>query len=495
MATYIVSKNTTGTYTNTGQTGVNDTRMNGLAPTTNYSSGSILSTNCWDESVDDVGNSVIKFDVSAIGAGTVTNSEIGFYLNGGNNDFRGVSIFQLLVSFVDTQVTFNIRATSTNWNTPNARGSGTDRGSTALLTTSRPATSGAWMTFSGAALDALIEDFLDGTTTNNGFVIELTDYADDLFTYQDYVSSEGTDGQRPYLKFDHTSSGVSGSASVTTSDDSSSASGSTTVTGSTALTTIGDSSTASGTTTVVGSLNVTTANDTSSANGSPIVNGTIAVTTGDDTSTASGSVGGAVDGTANITTQDDTSNTSGTTTILGVASSVTSDDTSNASGSTTVVGSASVTTGDDTSSANGSAGTPTGTASITTGNDICTAFGIVPQENLFGGVAHFKILSERSRKLRELEAQERTEALTSEDIAEVIQIPQEVKEIISNVAKIDNEKKQRAQLKAQLKALEIQFRQEYSDALKTEMIRQYLIIEQERQEEEETISMLMMALV
>ena len=119
----------------------------------------------------------------------------------------------------------------------------------------------------------------------------------------------------------------------------------------------------------------------------------------------------------------------------------------------------------------------------------------IPQENLFGGVAHFAKLSERSRKLRELEAQERTEAPTNEDIAEVVQIPQEVKEIISNVAKIDNEKKQRSQLKAQLKALEIQFKQEYADALKTEMIRQYLIMELEQQEEEETIAMMMMALV
>lgn len=288
---------------------------------------------------------------------------------------------------------------------------------------------------------------------------------------------------------------VDGTASITTADDTSSASGTTTVQGTSAVTTADDVSNASGTTIVVGTSNVTTADDTSSANGTTIVTGSVSVTTADDTSSASGSVGGGVDGSANITTQDDTSSATGTTTILGVASDVTGDDTSTASGSTTVVGFASVTTNDDTSTASGNAGAITGTVEVTTGNDIASAFGTTPQENLFGGVAHFAKLSERSRKLRELEAQERTEAPASEDIAEVIQIPQEVREIISNVAKIDNEKKQRAQLKAQLKALEIQFKQEYADALKTEMIRQYLIMELEQQEEEEAIAMLMMALV
>lgn len=289
---------------------------------------------------------------------------------------------------------------------------------------------------------------------------------------------------------------IVGSVNVTTNDDTSNASGVVgDVTGTAAITTADDVSSASGTTTVVGVSNLTTADDTSSASGTTTVTGSVAVTTVDDTATASGSVGGAVDGSASITTQDDTSSASGTTTVLGVASSVTGNDTSSATGSPIVTGLANVTTGDDVSTASGSAGNVTGTADVITGNDIASAFGIVPQENLFGGVAHFAKLSERSQKLRKLEAQERVQAPTASEQNEVIQIPQDVKEIISNVAKIDNEKQQRAQLKAQLKALEIQFKQEYADALKTEMIRTYLIAELERQEEEETIAMMMMALV
>lgn len=208
MATIIVSKNTTGTYANTGYTGVNDTRMRGLSPTTNYASGTFVTTNCWDTSADDCGNALFKFDVSSVGAGTVTNAEIGFWLTNGNQDFIGVDLYQLLVDFVDTEATFQIRKTGTNWNTNNARGAGTDRASTAVATASRSATSGVWMKFTGSSLNAIIEDFLDGTTTNHGFTMEINGYRDDLFTFQDYASSEGTDGQRPYLKFDHTPSGT-----------------------------------------------------------------------------------------------------------------------------------------------------------------------------------------------------------------------------------------------------------------------------------------------
>lgn len=112
-----------------------------------------------------------------------------------------------------------------------------------------------------------------------------------------------------------------------------------------------------------------------------------------------------------------------------------------------------------------------------------------PTENLFGGVAHFKKLHEISAKARELQALEAVKP------SEPIEIPQEVKEIISSVAKVNKKEAQlQKQLKAQLKALEIQLKQEYIDALKIEAIKFYLA-EQERQEEEEAIAMMMIALV
>lgn len=223
------------------------------------------------------------------------------------------------------------------------------------------------------------------------------------------------------------------------------------------------------------------------------VSGTASITTADDVSSATGST--TVNGSVSVTTGDDNSNASGSISVTGLANVTTGDDVSSASGSSVITGFSSVTTADDTSEASGNAGNATGTVNVTTGDDIATAFGIVPQDNLFGGVAHFEKLAERSKKLRELELQQRTEAPTSDDVQEVDAIPQEVKEVIAKVAKIDNEEIQRKQLKAQLKALEIQFKKEYAEALRNEMIRNYLVMEMERQEEEADIAFIMMSLV
>jgi hypothetical protein len=135
-----------------------------------------------------------------------------------------------------------------------------------------------------------------------------------------------------------------------------------------------------------GTLALTTANDTSSASGSTTIVGTLALTTADDTSSASGVVGSAT-GTVNVTTADDTSSASGTTTVLGNVSVTTNNDTSNASGSTTVIGSVSLTTGDDVATASGNTGSVTGTVNVTTGNDTATAEGNTPasQTQAIGG--------------------------------------------------------------------------------------------------------------
>lgn len=209
MATIIVSKNTTGTYANTGYTGVEDTKFRGLNTTTNYSTDTTFATTSWDVAGGDWETSALKFDISTVGAGTVSNAEIGFYLDNGNNAAAsGVSLFALLVDFVNNQATATIRKTSTNWNTLGGRGSGTDRESSAFITAARPATSGAWVVFSGSAVTQQVQDWLDGTLTNNGLIAELEAHdTPTFFTFQSYVSSEGTNGNRPYLKFDHTASG------------------------------------------------------------------------------------------------------------------------------------------------------------------------------------------------------------------------------------------------------------------------------------------------
>lgn len=149
------------------------------------------------------------------------------------------------------------------------------------------------------------------------------------------------------------------------------------VSGTSGTTNANDTSSASGTTTVVGTLARTNANDTSSASGTTTVVGTSATTNADDTSSASGTVGGGagVSGTSATTNADDTSSASGTTTVVGTSASTNADDAGSASGTTTVVGTSATTNANDTAAASGWAGTVSGSSATTNANDIADALG------------------------------------------------------------------------------------------------------------------------
>jgi hypothetical protein len=134
-------------------------------------------------------------------------------------------------------------------------------------------------------------------------------------------------------------------------------------TGTLAYTEQNDTSDASGTTTVTGTSTPTEQSDTSSASGTTTIVGTSAVTEQDDTLAASGTAGEAASGTVNYTEQNDTLSASGTTTVRGTASNTEANDTVVGTGTTTIIGTSSTTEGNDTLSASGSSGTPPATTS------------------------------------------------------------------------------------------------------------------------------------
>lgn len=91
-----------------------------------------------------------------------------------------------------------------------------------------------------------------------------------------------------------TASGVTGTSATTNANDTSSASGTTTIVGTSASTNANDTSSASGTTTVLGASSTTNANDVSAASGTTTIVCVGATTNANDTSDASGTVGSAV---------------------------------------------------------------------------------------------------------------------------------------------------------------------------------------------------------
>lgn len=158
--------------------------------------------------------------------------------------------------------------------------------------------------------------------------------------------------------FPATSSGVTGTASITEGADTVSASGTVQ-------------------TVITGTATITEGADTASAAGNVVITGSAAFTEGQDTVSASGTVtGGGVAGSASFTEGADTANASGTVqqVITGTASQVEAADTIAASGNVVIIGSASITEGQDTIAASGSAASPiTGTVSITEEADTITA--------------------------------------------------------------------------------------------------------------------------
>lgn len=122
-----------------------------------------------------------------------------------------------------------------------------------------------------------------------------------------------------------------------------------------------------------GTVAVTNANDTSSASGTTTVVGTVARTNANDTSSASGTT--TVVGTVSVANAADTSSASGTTTVTGTSATTNANDTSTASGTTTVIGTAASTNANDTAAASGIAGSITGTVATTNKNDTVLASG------------------------------------------------------------------------------------------------------------------------
>lgn len=130
------------------------------------------------------------------------------------------------------------------------------------------------------------------------------------------------------------------------------------VSGTLAKTNANDTSAATGTTTVTGTLAKTNGSDTSAASGTTTIVGTLSKSNANDTSAASGTVGSGVSGTVAYSNVNDTSAATGTTTVTGTSAA---------------------TNANDSAAASGWAGTVSGTVAVTNENDTATASGVVTQ--------------------------------------------------------------------------------------------------------------------
>lgn len=117
---------------------------------------------------------------------------------------RNLEVRRLLVSFGETQSTWNNRLSGTAWGTAGAIGAG-DVESTVLASGAMTATGSQYITISGSGFTAWVAGIVDGSiTTDFGFTVSLENPTTSGSGNFDFNSSNSTNGLRPYLEIDYT---------------------------------------------------------------------------------------------------------------------------------------------------------------------------------------------------------------------------------------------------------------------------------------------------
>ena len=187
-----------------------DTYMLSSSATTNYGASNELGVGEANIATNIVGRSLIKFDLSSIPSNaTITSATLSLWTNTDySNTTRTIRVYRLKVPFNETQATWNLRASGSNWQTAGA--SGTNDRESADIGSAQILSNESLNTEKQITLDsAKIQEILNGAFTNNGFLITADTELNDGFTYKS--SDHATASQRPKLVIQYTvpSGGIS----------------------------------------------------------------------------------------------------------------------------------------------------------------------------------------------------------------------------------------------------------------------------------------------
>lgn len=207
MPTVVISDNTAGA----DFAGVEDARIRRAVPTTNDGTGTTLEATAYD--VGDDNRTVIRFTGLSNIPATATINDITLTLNistrtGADAD---IDFYRCLRAWVEGEATFTIYSTANNWATLGGLGAGDVSASPSLTVT--PVAGTGDKTFTSAGMIADVQAWVDGSVTNNGWLLHhVSDPAGSLLTrVYEFISSEGADGSRPRLSVDYTDAGGGGS--------------------------------------------------------------------------------------------------------------------------------------------------------------------------------------------------------------------------------------------------------------------------------------------
>jgi hypothetical protein len=177
-------------------TGV-DTFLNSGAATTNYETNVQLNIGESNSSTN-VLRSLIKFPFSNLPTGTQIDSATLDLVVAADysSNARALNAHRMLTDWVESQATWNIRKTGTNWAT--AGGNLTTEVEAASSGSVNCSATEAVGTVKSLSLDAAkTQEMLDGTLTNNGWMLRMATETDDAYGFDS--SSSATASERPKM--------------------------------------------------------------------------------------------------------------------------------------------------------------------------------------------------------------------------------------------------------------------------------------------------------
>lgn len=182
---------------NTGNTaGIDDNRMPENDPTTNFGSDAVIANS--DFGAGDHQSMWLKCTGfgSISGPVTVSSATLRLYLET-QISTPLISLYRCLRNVTEGGSTFNLYDGTNAWGTGGGGNSTTDYNSTLITSATLPGTTGAYVDFTGANLNQLVQDWINGSVSNFGLIAPpLVIGGNDMGIF---TSSEGTDGQRPEL--------------------------------------------------------------------------------------------------------------------------------------------------------------------------------------------------------------------------------------------------------------------------------------------------------
>ena len=204
-AVYPIKANDTVTYQEgtDSYTGCLDTMGQEYRPNTNLGTLATMQATWWADT--DRSNTFIKWDLSALAGSTVSAVSIALLQNSGSPG-NTVSVYRLLRNWVVGQATWNIYSTGNSWSTAGGAYNDADRSSTLSVSLATDNGTGTWQTWlTTAQLVTDVQNFIDGTYSNYGWVFTCNDVGD--FHEHTFASSEDTTAaERPKITITYTPS-------------------------------------------------------------------------------------------------------------------------------------------------------------------------------------------------------------------------------------------------------------------------------------------------